>query len=158
MPNFNASYMLIVPLQLQGAGSYFDVCSPCTAEYENENIAKMDLTAEETPFDPSRDKFALREIQMVDQQGQFIIPATAAKAPVFIFAVVLYLLAFNAIDVMDDDNLNCFQRSYSDQCSIDRGSQKPLAKWWGITPDKDQKTVHASTQREIMTMLNTSLS
>ena len=33
-----------------------------------------------------------------------------------------------------------------------------LAKIWGITPEKAQKTIQATTQRQIWTMLNSSLS
>ena len=42
---------------------------------------------------------------MVDQQGQVIIPATAARIKIFISAVVLYSLAYYGIDVMNDINL-----------------------------------------------------
>ena len=33
------------------------------------------------------------------------MPATAARGPVFVSAVVSYSLAYNAADVMDNDNL-----------------------------------------------------
>ena len=42
---------------------------------------------------------------MHDHQGQINIPATAARGPVFVSTVVSYSLAYNADDVMDNDNL-----------------------------------------------------
>ena len=42
---------------------------------------------------------------MLDPQGQTSIPATVAIEPVFVSAVVSYSLAYDAADVMDNDNL-----------------------------------------------------
>ena len=42
---FNAACLLIIPLQLSSVTSYFDVYSPSIAEYENEDILKIHLTA-----------------------------------------------------------------------------------------------------------------
>ena len=42
---------------------------------------------------------------MLDHQGQIIFPATMASIPAVISAVILYSLACDAVDVMDDDNL-----------------------------------------------------
>ena len=44
---FDATQPLIIPLQSSGVTSYFDVNSPSNAEYENEDIPKIHLTAEE---------------------------------------------------------------------------------------------------------------
>ena len=51
---FEAAHLLIIPLQLSGAISYFYVYSLSTAEYENDNIPKIHLTAEEPPWDPQQ--------------------------------------------------------------------------------------------------------
>ena len=45
--SFNATYPLINSLQLSSVTSYFDVYSPSLAEYENEDIPKIYLTAKE---------------------------------------------------------------------------------------------------------------
>ena len=42
---------------------------------------------------------------MLNHQGQISIPATAARGPVFVSAVVSYSLAYNAAVAMDNDNL-----------------------------------------------------
>ena len=46
---FGATHLLIIPLKLSGITSYFDVYSPSIAEYEDEDIPKIHLTAEEPP-------------------------------------------------------------------------------------------------------------
>ena len=38
-------------------------------------------------------------------QDQFSIHATAASGPVYFFTVILYSLAYDSVDVMDDNNL-----------------------------------------------------
>ena len=42
---------------------------------------------------------------MLDNQGQIGIPATVASGPIFVNAVILFSLAYDATDVMDNDNL-----------------------------------------------------
>ena len=44
---FDTVHSLIIQLQISGVTSYFDVYSPSIAEYENEEIPKNHLTAEE---------------------------------------------------------------------------------------------------------------
>ena len=50
---FNAAHPLIILLQLNSVTSYFGVYSMSTAEYENKDIPKIHLTAEEPLWDPS---------------------------------------------------------------------------------------------------------
>ena len=75
------------------------------AEYENEDIPKIHLSAEEPPWDPSTVEYSERETWMLDHQGQISIPTTAARGPVFVSTVVSYSLAYDAADVIDNDNL-----------------------------------------------------
>ena len=42
---------------------------------------------------------------MLDHQGQIIIPATAARRPVYVSTIISYLLAYDAADVMDNYNV-----------------------------------------------------
>ena len=57
---FDATHPLIIPLQLSGVTSYFDVYSPSIADYENEDIPKIHLTAEEPPWDSSTSEYSER--------------------------------------------------------------------------------------------------
>ena len=54
---FNVAHPLIIQQQLSGVTSYFDMPSLSIAGYENENIPKIHLTAEEPPWDPSKVKY-----------------------------------------------------------------------------------------------------
>ena len=92
-------------LQLSGITSYIDVHSSSVAEYENEDIPKIHLTAKETPWDPSMNKYSERETCMLDHPGEISIPATVARGPLFVSTVFSYSLAYDATDVMDTDNL-----------------------------------------------------
>ena len=97
---------------------------------------------------------------MVDNQGQISIPVTAARGS---SAVVSYSLADDATDVVDDSNLATetqIQISIALIGTIRKLSIDPivLVKRWGITPEKTQKTIQATTQRWIRTMLHSSLS
>ena len=84
--------------------SYFDLYSPSVAEYEDEDIPKIHLTAEEPPWDPSTSEYSERETQMLDHQGQISIPVTAARGLVYIRTVLPFSLVHDATDVMDNDN------------------------------------------------------
>ena len=83
--------------------SYFDVY-PLSIADENEDILKIHLSADKPPWDPSTDEYLEHETQTLDHQGQIIIPATAARGPVNVNAVILYSLAYDAANVMDHDN------------------------------------------------------
>ena len=87
---FDAAHSLIIPLQLSRVSSSFDQCSPNIAEYENEEIAKINLTAEEAPLDPSTNKYSERETHMLDHQGQISISSTVTRGPVYVSTVILY--------------------------------------------------------------------
>ena len=62
---FHAVHPLIIPFQLSSVTSYFDVYSPSVAEYEDDNIPKIHLTAEEPPWDPLTNEYSERETCML---------------------------------------------------------------------------------------------
>ena len=102
---------------------------------------------------------------MLDHQGQISILVTATRGPVFVSAIVLYSLAYNATDVMDNVNLVTvleaqIQISIALIGTVRKQSINPivLAKRWGITPENAQKTIQVTTQRGIRIMLYPSLS
>ena len=59
---FDTAHLLITPLQLSSVTSYLDVYSSSVAEYENQEISKIHLTAEESPWDSSTNEYSEREI------------------------------------------------------------------------------------------------
>ena len=152
---FDALYSLIIRLQLTGVTSYFDVYSPSVAKYENNDIPKTYLTAEEPPWDPSMNEYSERETNMLDHQGHISIPATAARGSVFVmqFSHTHWLTMLLMLWIMTILQLHLQPR-------FRKPSVEPivLAKRWGITPEKAQKTIQATSQRGIMTILYPSLS
>ena len=83
-----------------------------------------------------------------------------ARKPVYVQAIISYSLAYDAADVMENDNLATassaqIQISIALIGIIRKSSIEPivLAKPWGITPEKAQKTTQATMQRGLGTML-----
>ena len=79
-----------------------------------------------------------------------------ARRLVFVSAVVSYSLAYDATDVMDNENLLAalsaqIQISVALIAMVRKPSIEPVdfAKRWGITPEKAQKTIQATMQREL---------
>ena len=66
---------------------------------------------------------------MLDHQGQISILATAAREPVYVSTLILYSLAYDATDVMDDDNhVTALSSQGSGQHSADLNSQKTISE------------------------------
>ena len=117
--------------------------SPSVIEYENDDIPKIHFTAEEPPWDPSTSEYWERETGVTNHWGQISIPATAARGPVFVNAVVSYSLVYDAADVMDNDNLATALESQIQISIALIGTVRKLLidpivlpKWWSITPEK----------------------
>ena len=79
--------------------------------------------------------------------------------PILVSAVVLYSLAYDATDVMDNDNLATVLSAQIQVSIVLIGMvRKPsqesiaLAKRWGISPEKAQKMIQATLQKGIRTM------
>ena len=154
---FDVAHPLIILLQLSMVTSYSKVLQSMKMMISLRSILLP-------PWDPSTDDFSEREIRMTNHQGQINIPSTVARGPVFASTVVSYSLAYDAVDVIDNDNLTTALESQIQISIVLIGMvRKPsidpivLAKWWGINPEKAQKTIKATTQRGIWTMLHPSL-
>ena len=101
---------------------------------------------------------------MLDHQSQINIPTTVARGPVWVSTAILYLLAYDATDVMDNNNLATallaqihisFTLITVRKLSVE---SVVFAMRWGITPEKAQKTKQATTQRRMRIMLHPLLS
>ena len=92
---------------------------------------------------------------MLDHQGQISIPTTAARGQVLVSAVISYSLADDDTDVMDNHNpataleaqiqISILLIGMVRKLSID---PIVLAKRWGITPEKAQKTIKQNSERD----------
>ena len=162
---FDESCLLIILLQLSSVTSSFDVFSPSIAECENKEISTIHLTTEKLPWDPSTEEYSERETCILDHKSQISITATSTRGPVSVSAVILYTLAYDASGVIDSDNfVTALSAQIQVRIALIDMVRKPsvellvFAKRWGITPEKAQKTIQATTQREIRSMLHPSLS
>ena len=102
---FDATHPLIIPLPLSSVPSYFDVYSPSIADYENKDIPKIHLTAEESPWDPSTSEYSERETQMLDHVRSLRseeYPCHSSKGTSTVFS---YSMAYDATYVLDNNNL-----------------------------------------------------
>ena len=98
---------------------------------------------------------------MLDHCGQISILITASRGPVYVSAIVSYLLAYNVADVMDNDNLATalsamIQISILLIIMVRKPSIEPIVldMRWGITPEKAWKAIKVTMQRGIRTMLH----
>ena len=95
----------------------------------------------------------------------FVSFNTPARRQLFINSVTLY--AYNATDVMDDDNCDTFLESFViisslqvaqvDTKKVLRLDNLVLAKKWGISPKKALNTICHTTQHSVYTVLFSSL-
>ena len=70
---------LIIPFGLHEVTAYFTVAKPTRAEYEDELIPKVDMTAADLPWDPTSDHFMESEAAMTDFRGQVVTRDTSAR-------------------------------------------------------------------------------
>ena len=64
---FYSAHLLTIPHKLTSVTSYSAVYSTSIAEYENEDIPKIHLTAKEPPWDPSTNEYSERFNDRSDQ-------------------------------------------------------------------------------------------
>ena len=127
---------------------------PSITEYEDKGIPKSHLTVEEPTWDPSKSEYSERETLMLVQRGQISIPATAARGPAFVSAVISYSMAYEATDAMDNDNLASSLEAQIQISIVLIGTVRTpskdtivLAKTWGITQRKHRR-LYKPQQRE----------
>jgi hypothetical protein len=149
----NDAHPTIIPLALDGVTSYFLVTKPTQEEVEDKSILRLDLTAENPPWNPRDPDFAQRERNMVNSAGSINIPDTTARGPVFVSEVSLNN---DAVDVSGDTDL--FAQALYDNVAVmiaylGTKDRKPdtnhieLANRWGISPDKGLRTTRGPSER-----------
>ena len=79
----------------------FYVHSSNITEYENRKIPKIDLTAEEPPWDTLNEEYSDKETHMTDFQGQIIVPAMTAREQRLISEVILHSLSYEDADIFE---------------------------------------------------------
>ena len=143
-----------IPLQLEGVVSYFEYTLPTSAEFEDENIPHLELTAEGPAWEPYDDDFALQEESHLDFRGHLIsaarsdgpcreaeigdrhADASREEEPHWKLSPVS--LQYDTADIHDDDNLGvaleanvqvslvktCLSPETYDVCNVHTGKRK----------------------------------
>ena len=106
--------------------------------------------AEAPPWDLYSPNFSQQEQSMFNYRGCFVSPDTPARGQLFINCVTSY--AYDAADVMDDDNCATVLDSYVTTSSLQvakvHTKKAPglnhlvIAKRWDISPKKALHTIH----------------
>ena len=101
---------------MNGVTSYFEVRKPTWEEYEDQNILKIECTAEAPPWDPSSPDYSQQEQSMFNYRVQYVSPNTPAWGQLYINSVTSY--AYDAADVMNNDNYATVLDSYVTTSSL----------------------------------------
>ena len=102
MNHSDATHLIIIPLKITGVTNNFKVRKPTQEEQGDKYNLKIELTVEASSWDLSSPEFSRQVQSILDHRGQFVIPTTPARGQLFISSVTLH--AYDAADVMDDDN------------------------------------------------------
>ena len=145
---FNATHPIIIPLKVNEVTSYFKVRMPTWEKYEDQNIPKIELTAEALPWEISSPKFSV------------VSPDTPARRQLFI--------NYDTAGVIDDDNYATVLKSFVSTLSwqtvqvntnkVSGIDNMVLSKKWGILSKKALNTICCTTQHGVCTVLHPFLS
>ena len=157
---------LIIPLQINGVTSYFPVRTPTTSEWEDDEIPRVDMTYESPKWDPSSSSFAQREDNMMDYKGELVDRTPAARGQRVINDVSTSCAAEPTINFHFSQGYNLANELDSNVSAVGVTNSRAarmidhmtLSRKWGIPPATARRTVRATTQRGVQTILHPSLS
>lgn len=155
-----------IPLSLHGVTSYFTTRKPSKEEFESTpDELCIDLTAESPPWDPTTTRFSEQESAMTTTNGRLV--DTPDTWPTTRMIAALHTLPQS--DVPDSQLAAALQSHVQLEDTtvrsrnigrIKTGTRKAaigpttLAKNWGIGLEQAQRTVDATTQRGVRTLLH----
>ena len=100
---------LIIPLQLQGVSSVFPIRTPSHAEFDDEDIPRIVMTAEAPEWDPKTSDWSKQEASMTDFRGHIYgLDDVVARGRSLINSVSVSHLQINPTD--DDHFADALQR------------------------------------------------
>jgi len=166
----NADEKLIIPLAYRGVTSYFPTRRPTAEEYENSDLShRFELTAEDHEWDPDTKQFELQEAAMLDSNGRLkdeTVPDGNSRRILASFHSSTNKSSANVEPEVDfglaleywrkvgptrtSRSLKAF-RSGERSPNID---PRVLAKRWGISLESAKKTLKATTQKGVRTILH----
>ena len=153
---------LIIPLQLQGVSSVFQVRTPSWAEFEDDDIPRIEMTAQAPEWDPQTSDWAKQEASMTDFRGHIHeLDDVVARGRSLINSVSVSHLQ---LDPTDDEH---FADSLQRQVRVCRAKTSrgwrlidgdKLAEKWMVSPEIARNTLARTTRRGIRTTGNSTLS
>ena len=168
--NMQGGGPLRIPLELHGVTSYFPSRKPTKEEYENtpEDLC-VELTAEAPDWDPASKAFQQQEEAMLHADGRLKDPVESwgLKRMVSILHTIPQseIPEFHLCDAVHSHVLASIDgHSPQTVASVTSRVRKPciqaakLAKNWGIGLETTTRTVEATTQRGLQTILHNTLS
>ena len=167
--NTQGGGLLRIPLELHGVTSYFPSRKPTKEEYENtpEDL-RVELTAEAPDWDPASKTFQQQEEAMLQDDGQL-------KDPIESWSLKRTVSVLNSIPQSETLDFHLGDAMHSHElvdtdthgpqtiALITSGIRKPciqatqLAKNWGIGLETATRTVKATRQRGLWTVLHNTL-
>ena len=164
---------LVIPLAMHGVFSYFPTRKPTASEYERSELCmRVELTAELPEWDPTTDRFEKREAAMLDSQGH-VTDVSSFKT----WSQRHVIAALNTLpqECQPDCDLATAlgrtarvrsvsakeKRSIGMVQSGKRGkavNARTLAKNWAIGLSVAERTIEATTQNGLRTIIHPHLS
>jgi hypothetical protein len=162
----DAAHQLSIHLELDGVISYFETCKPTQAEYEQSDLPLFELTALAPDWDPSDPSLREQEASLLDFGGQIIpVDKSTARGRFWHKLCEVSEDSGDAGLICDDDGFALIlEQNVAVKISEVTSRLKTvlnhleLAKRWDIPPDRAKQMVQMTTQREIRTILNPTLS
>ena len=161
---------LRIPLELHGVTSYFPSRKPTKEEYDNtpEDL-RVELTAEAPDWDPASKAFQQQEEAMLQADGRLkdSIESWSLKRTISVLKTIPQseMPEFHLCDAIHSHVLaSTDAHAPQTVSSVTSGIGKPciqaakLAKNWGIGLETATRTVEATTQRGLRTVLHNTLS
>ena len=151
--------MLNIPLQLSRIAIYFSVRKPTKAEWEDDSITKIELTADDTVWDPTSSEFSDQEAVTMNYRGEVIKREATERVNFFINSVGT---CFDAADIKDDKH---FGLALENEVSVSRvgvlnSTTKPKVDYliminnWGIFTEIAKRTLQFTNQSDIRNVLH----
>ena len=110
MDPFIANLAIIITWNISRLTCYIGVRKTTQKEYQDQYILKTELMAEAKLWDLPSSEFSRQEQIMLDYRGWFVVSTTPARRQLFFNSITS--CAYDAADVMDDDNMVTALKSF----------------------------------------------
>ncbi len=163
---------VILPLALQGVTSLLNVRGIMLDEWNSDAFKRLHLTSETLTWDPMTTLYEEQEAAMIDYSGRLVMTTRPLMGHINHLVInLLSSLTTDQADGTDDENFYDVLASQVQISSIETSlnghicsrktapiDPQTLAARWMISPEHAKQTVVMTTQRDVQTCLNPTLS